>query len=385
MADIFLSYAREDRDKAQSFARELHRRGWSVWWDRKLRFGLPFRKVIERELTTAKCVIVLWSATSIESDWVIGEASEGARRGVLIPARIEDIRVPLEFRGLHTADLFGITEIDELNECAIAIAALAPPRPNDIAGDENTPTLPGGPPEMPSFLATPKTSRARAVAIGVIATLLVTIGIGFVFRHAIAKSSTFTTSRSPADIASNAPVDVWRQLMPLLTTYEAVDQPYNWPGGDSGITIGWGYDLGYVTSDQYARDWKSLNLNVKSALARAIGLRGEPARSVASTFRGIRIEEKAAVDAFFHADYPRYYTMTERTFPGLRELPPAAQAALVSLIYNRGEKMGGDNRKEVALIHDAVLAKDLPEIAKQLRSMSRLWIGKGLDGLVERR
>lgn len=32
MADIFISYATEDRERAKALAEALELRGWSVWW-----------------------------------------------------------------------------------------------------------------------------------------------------------------------------------------------------------------------------------------------------------------------------------------------------------------------------------------------------------------
>ncbi len=74
MADIFVSYAREDRSKASSFVALLEAQGWTVWWDREINPGLSFTKVIERGISSAKCVIVLWSSKSISSTWVHAEA-----------------------------------------------------------------------------------------------------------------------------------------------------------------------------------------------------------------------------------------------------------------------------------------------------------------------
>ena len=106
MAHLFLSYAREDRECAELLARALASRGWSVWWDRQIQVGRSFSKVIEAELDKARCVIVLWSRHAVESEWVQNEAAEAERRNVLVPVRIEDVRQPLGFRHLQTADLF---------------------------------------------------------------------------------------------------------------------------------------------------------------------------------------------------------------------------------------------------------------------------------------
>lgn len=109
VVDIFISYERSDRPRAGAIANALEGQGWSVWWDRKLSGGERFDRIIQRELDTARCVVVLWSSTSIDSDWVRDEAAEGLKRSVLIPARIDDVRVPLGFRQLHTIDLIGST------------------------------------------------------------------------------------------------------------------------------------------------------------------------------------------------------------------------------------------------------------------------------------
>lgn len=107
MADVFISYAREDRDLAARLAAALEARGHSVWWDRYIQVGHTFDEVIERELDGARCVIVLWSAASIASEWVRNEAAHALERQVLLPVRIADVRPPLEFRRRQTVDLIG--------------------------------------------------------------------------------------------------------------------------------------------------------------------------------------------------------------------------------------------------------------------------------------
>src|SRR2546422_9121085 len=105
MTDIFLSYASEDRERASKLASSLEACGWSVWWDRKIIAGQTFDQVIEHELETAKSVVVLWSKDSISSEWVKNEAAVAAERGVLVPALIGLVKLPLEFRRKQAADL----------------------------------------------------------------------------------------------------------------------------------------------------------------------------------------------------------------------------------------------------------------------------------------
>jgi hypothetical protein len=77
-------------------ASALEARGWSVWWDRKIIAGQTFDEGIERELEAAKCVVVLWSKDSIFSEWVKNETAVAAERGVLVPALIDNVKLPLE-------------------------------------------------------------------------------------------------------------------------------------------------------------------------------------------------------------------------------------------------------------------------------------------------
>ena len=105
MSDIFISYSSKDRAKANEIADALKRQGWSVWWDRYIPPGNSFDEIIEKELDSARCVIVLWSRASVLSDWVKAEAAEGARRKILVPVLIENVKIPLGFRRIQTADL----------------------------------------------------------------------------------------------------------------------------------------------------------------------------------------------------------------------------------------------------------------------------------------
>lgn len=106
MADIFVSYASEDRDRVRALVDVLEEHGWSVWWDRTLHAGPRFDLEIEKALDAARCVVVVWSCDAIKSDWVHGEASEGLRRGILVPAAFDSATPPLQFRRNQTARLF---------------------------------------------------------------------------------------------------------------------------------------------------------------------------------------------------------------------------------------------------------------------------------------
>jgi hypothetical protein len=105
MADIFLSYSNEDRDRAKIVAMALEPSGWSVWWDREIPVGRTWDEVLEEEIENARAIVVLWSPASVASDWVKNEARDAKKRRILIPALIEPAKLPMEFRHIQTADL----------------------------------------------------------------------------------------------------------------------------------------------------------------------------------------------------------------------------------------------------------------------------------------
>jgi GH24 family phage-related lysozyme (muramidase) len=178
----------------------------------------------------------------------------------------------------------------------------------------------------------------------------------------------------------------------LILGFEDLDQPGKWPGGQSGVTIGIGYDLGFATPEQFRADWSDcLSAGDCDTLAGVIGLTGQNAKARAAALKAIIIKRADANRVFMERSVPKAQQETAAAFPGVEKLPPDAQGALVSLVYNRGGGMGvqgkpsWDSRREMRAIRDAVARGDLKEIAAQLRSMKRLWEGKGLDGLVKRR
>ena len=107
MGQIFLSYAREDREFAQRLARTLERAGHQVWWDRHLDSGEEFSTEIEAALAEADVVLVAWSKTSVKSRWVRDEASVGGDSERLVPVSIDGTLPPMGFRQFHTMDLTG--------------------------------------------------------------------------------------------------------------------------------------------------------------------------------------------------------------------------------------------------------------------------------------
>ena len=105
LPDIFLSYGHGDEATARRFAESFEREGFSVWWDASLRSGDAFDATIEAALRSAKAVVVLWSAISVQSRWVRAEATLAERNKTLMPVMIGHCDRPIMFELMHTADL----------------------------------------------------------------------------------------------------------------------------------------------------------------------------------------------------------------------------------------------------------------------------------------
>jgi GH24 family phage-related lysozyme (muramidase) len=181
-----------------------------------------------------------------------------------------------------------------------------------------------------------------------------------------------------------------QKALKLIVDFEGINQPGRWPGHQSGITLGYGYDLGYVTVDQFESDWEGCFSDAEfEQLRAAVGKRGADAQALAPRLAGIKCTPLDSQRVLLTRTIPAYTDLARRTFPGFDPLPADAQGGLVSLVYNRGASMkdapGSDNRREMRAIRDLVPRMDLRGIAAELRSMKRLWAGKGLDGLLRRR
>ncbi|MDE2270421.1 MAG: TIR domain-containing protein [Xanthomonadaceae bacterium] len=127
MADVFISYARADKARVAPLVAAIEAKGWSVWWDPEISPGQEFDDQIDAELMSAKVVLVVWTPTSVASRWVRGEARDAAERGLMVPVRFDQARLPIDVRAIHTTDLDGWGEDASnpaLQECLNALAAM---------------------------------------------------------------------------------------------------------------------------------------------------------------------------------------------------------------------------------------------------------------------
>jgi ABC-type amino acid transport substrate-binding protein len=141
MADVFISYKREDRDKAEALANFLATKNYSVWWDTSLQAGESFSDVIEKQIDGAKKVVVLWTKASIASYWVRAEAARGLQQNKLVAACLETCDLPLPFTQIHTATLEKFP--DDFEKLLKPIAAAATIFESDVraAPDGRTPAI----------------------------------------------------------------------------------------------------------------------------------------------------------------------------------------------------------------------------------------------------
>ena len=193
LGKIFVSYTHEDHARAKLISDGLSARGWSVWWDRTIPPGRTFDDVIEEALDEAQCVVVLWSTTSVTSNWVRAEAAEGARRQILVPALLDNVKIPLEFRRVQAANLTNwngdqgdadfeqfVRSISRLARSAVPTASARrqdpPPSPQPSFDSFEQPTVPGWAPE-------PRAKHRFGWAIGIL--LLVALAASASWRYLI--------------------------------------------------------------------------------------------------------------------------------------------------------------------------------------------------------
>jgi GH24 family phage-related lysozyme (muramidase) len=162
-----------------------------------------------------------------------------------------------------------------------------------------------------------------------------------------------------------------------------------WPKGESGITVGVGYDLGYNTKAQIAIDWGYVvSPETLALLQSCAGLKGEKAHAYLLAhpeLKKIKIPLATAKKVFYEKLLPRYAKQTLSIYPGLDQLKPDAVGALISMVFNRGASLSGERRIEMKQIVPLVPKKDYKGIGDLVEKSKRLWEGQGLPGLVKRR
>lgn len=164
-----------------------------------------------------------------------------------------------------------------------------------------------------------------------------------------------------------------------------------WPGEQSGVTIGVGYDCGYVNKTEFSNDWKDLIQKDFNRLYKTIGAKGVTAKELIRNIKDIIIPWDLALQVFNNKTVFKFYNLTRETFPNFDKLPEDAKGGLVSLVFNRGNSLDGDRRREMKSIRDIMGKTEnydqqtLTFIANQIRNMKRIWIGGSIEKGMSRR
>jgi hypothetical protein len=196
-----------------------------------------------------------------------------------------------------------------------------------------------------------------------------------------------------AAVESGDAMIVTPRALKLIMGAESLNQPGKVPPLESsGITIGYGDDLGQISKDDFKARWFDCIPRAHfERLRSVIGMHGALARGAALGLRDIVITPQAAMKAF-NRMLDSYAAETLKAFPGLETYPPDAQGAILSLVINRGDSMGKsslnrfDGRQEMRDLRDAIArGATCEELGDIVMGMAPLWSDQGVDGLVERR
>jgi serine/threonine-protein kinase len=137
MSDVFVSYKAEDRKRVSPLVHALEAEGLTVWWDAQIGGGDEWRRSIEQQLEAARCVLVVWSkrSTAPEGRFVRDEASRAMERGVYLPVRIDNVRLPLGFgetQALSLTSWKGGRADGRYQAVLAAVRAITEGKPHDV-------------------------------------------------------------------------------------------------------------------------------------------------------------------------------------------------------------------------------------------------------------
>ena len=152
------------------------------------------------------------------------------------------------------------------------------------------------------------------------------------------------------------------------------DRHPEWPGEQSGVTIGIGWDLGMTSVAETTRAWgPHLDSSTLAQLVAVSGKCGTDAQVLLPHVRHLVVPWEAAMAVFEAVTLPVWYMRTLRIYPQMIDLPGDCAAALVSLVFNRGANLSGDRRKEMLDIQAYLRTGNLADIPTAFREMCRLW------------
>jgi GH24 family phage-related lysozyme (muramidase) len=162
------------------------------------------------------------------------------------------------------------------------------------------------------------------------------------------------------------------------------------PGGNtaSGITLGYGYDLGQQNAVTVRKDLNGLcTPDEITRLTAVAGKTRDAARAALPSVADIAISRENAMRLALTTS-ERYAGDTAGIYPRAIKLHPHCQGALLSLVINRGTSFtvpSVDSRREMKEIQEDFINGTPENIPGRLESMKRLWQNSGQEGLLKRR
>ena len=197
----------------------------------------------------------------------------------------------------------------------------------------------------------------------------------------VAEIITFDTSKGKYIISK----ELWDFI---LATESYEKQPYV-PGGGkdgkSGVTLGYGYDLGQQTkTTMYSELSEFYTQDQLKRLEVAIGVKGTKANELVASLSDITITKENAKRLAIVVKR-RYAESVVSIYPEILKYHPHCQGSLLSLVYNRGTSLKGPSRQEMKDIQKSLKEDNASVVPSLLRSMKRLWTTSSTRGLVTRR
>ena len=203
-----------------------------------------------------------------------------------------------------------------------------------------------------------------------------------------------------------------KRAFDLIVEYETggrayYEQKYKsrpvWPKASSGITIGCGYDLGYVGRAEFEADWAALLATLpaaqRTALTACLGFHSgkhsaAQMQALLASVRDVVVPWDSALAVFARSTLPKFAGLTERALPNCGLLNGDCFGALVSLTFNRGASYSKahnpakdplDRYREMRAIKAAMQARAFAGIPAQIRAMIRIWVGTAIETGMRRR
>lgn len=221
---------------------------------------------------------------------------------------------------------------------------------------------------------------------------------------------------APAALFAFAAAAAARKISPrateLIIEYETGGKDYYerhfrsrpvWPKARSGITIGCGYDLGYVSRSAFHADWAELLSRLTPAqraeLTSCVGFHSgkhseAEMRALLAKVQDMKVPWETALAVFSERTLPLYIAKTTAALANTGKLRGDSFGAMVSLTFNRGASYSQphnpakdrlDRYREMRAIKALMAKEKFARIPDQIRGMVRIWAGTAIERGMRRR